>query len=261
MLAAQWRYRSFILGMVKRDFHAQYLNSVLGSLWAVLQPLSQILIYTLIFSQIMSARLPGASPTYGYAIFLCSALLPWHYFIETLTRCQGVFLGQGSLLKKLSFPRSALPSYVFLSSSVNFAIAYTLFLAFLLVSQNWPGPAVFAVLPLLVIQQALALGLGVFLGTLNVFFRDVAHSVNIVTQFWFWLTPLIYPITVVPEHYRWLLNANPMMPVAQAYQGIFLEGKLPVWETLATPAAWAAVALVGGYVVFSKLSKEMVDEL
>ncbi|MFP5502334.1 MAG: ABC transporter permease [Candidatus Sericytochromatia bacterium] len=89
----------------------------------------------------------------------------------------------------------------------------------------------------------------------------MAHSVNIVTQFWFWLTPLIYPITVVPEEYRWLLLANPMLPVAQGYQQIFLHGRLPEWGTLAAPAVCAVVALVGGYLVFSKLSKEMVDEL
>ena len=247
--------------MVKRDFRSRYLNSVLGALWAVLQPLSMILIYALIFAQVMHSRLEGVTNTYGYTIFLCAALLPWHFFTDTLGRCLGVFVEQGNLLKKLSFPRSTLPTYVLLSCGINFVLAYGIFWLFLLVSGNWPGIAIVAVLPLLLIQQALAMGLGILLGTINVFFRDVGHTMGIVLQFWFWLTPIVYPLKAVPERFQWALYANPMLPVVQAYQGIFLRAEFPDWKMLLAPTGWAALAVVLGFVTYARLGREMVDEL
>jgi lipopolysaccharide transport system permease protein len=261
MLLAQWRYRSFIFGLVKRDFKTQYLNSMLGALWPILHPLSQIAVYTLIFSQVMSSRLPGLHNTYGFSIFLCAGLLPWQYFTETIGRLQGVFIEQANLMKKVAFPRSTLPTYVLGSATVNFAINYALFWVFLAVSGNLPGWTALAVIPLLLIQQALAVGLGVFLGTLNVFFRDVGHAVGIVLQFWFWLTPVIYPLKAIPDRYHWLFAANPMLPIAQAYQNAFVYAQWPHWHLLAPSIAWAVVFLGLGGFTFSKLSQEMVDEL
>lgn len=261
MLAAQWRYRSFIFGLVKRDFKTQYLNSMLGSLWALINPLSQIAVYTLIFSQVMASRIPGLSNSFGYSVFICAGLLPWQYFVDTISRAQGVFVSQANLLKKVSFPRSTLPTYVLLSATVNFAITYALFLLFLVVSGNWPGWAILAVIPLLAIQQALAVGMGVFLGTLNVFFRDIGHAVGIVLQFWFWLTPVIYPMKAIPEQYHWLFFANPMLPVMQAYQQAFLYHQFPHWHVLASSIAWAVGFLALGAFTFAKLNAEMVDEL
>lgn len=261
MLAAQWHYRSFIFGLVKRDFTAQYLNSMLGSLWTVIHPLSQIAVYTLIFSQVMSSRLPGMTNTFGFSIFLCAGLLPWQYFVETIGRCQGVFIAQANLMKKVAFPRSTLPTYVLASATVNFAITYGLFLAFLLLSGNWPGWAALAAVPLLILQQALAVGMGVLLGVLNVFFRDVGHFVGIVLQFWFWLTPVIYPLKAIPEEYHWLFAVNPMLPVVQAYQNAFVYGQWPQWGLLAPSLAWAAAFLALGWFAFSRLNHEMVDEL
>jgi lipopolysaccharide transport system permease protein len=261
ILAAQWRYRSFIWSLVTRDFHSRYLNSILGALWSVLNPLSTILVYTLIFSEVMGSKIPNLNNAFGYSIYLCAGLLPWNYFVETLTRCQGVFLEQANLLKKISFPRATLPSYVLLSSTINFGIVYALFLVFLILSHNLPGPALLAIFPLLIIQQALALGLGVCLGTLNVFFRDIGHSLGIVIQFWFWLTPVVYVIKAVPQRYQWLLAVNPMLPVVQAFQGIFLYGRLPHWLTLLPSVFWALGFLALGFFTFARLNKEMVDEL
>lgn len=261
MLSAQWQHRDFILSMVKRDFRSRYLNSLLGALWAILQPLSQILIYALIFAQVMHSRLEGVTNTYGYTIFLCAALLPWHLFTDTLGRCLGIFVEQGNLLKKLSFPRSTLPTYVLFSTAINFVLAYGIYWIFLIVSGNWPGVAILAVIPLLLIQQMLAMGLGIFLGTLNVFFRDVGHTMGIVLQFWFWLTPIVYPLKAVPERFQWVMVANPMLPVVQAYQGIFLRGEFPAWKTLLPPLCWAILALVLAYLAYSRLGREMVDEL
>ncbi len=119
---ALWGYRGFVLGMVVRDFRGRYFGSVLGASWAIINPLAQILIFTVVFSQVMRARLTGVSDDLAYGLFLCAGLLPWGYLVEVLTRSQLVFLEHGNLLKKMSFPRVTLPVYVFLSATLNFAI-------------------------------------------------------------------------------------------------------------------------------------------
>ncbi len=260
-LTALWAYRGFVLGMVARDFRGRYLGSVLGASWAVLNPLAQILIYTLIFSQVMRARLPNIQDTLAYSLYLCAGLLTWNYFVEVLLRSQTVFLEQANMLKKVSFPRVTLPSYVFLSATVNFSIILGLFLAFLLISGRWPGWVLVALVPLLLVQQALAVGLGLVLGITNVFFRDVAQAVGVGLQFWFWLTPIVYPLTTVPEVVRSLITWNPLYALVASYQRIIVEHQWPLWSQLWLACVMAVVVAVISETVFRHLAGPMVDEL
>ena len=258
---ALWDYRAFVLGMVARDFRGRYLGSVLGSSWAILNPLAQIVIYTLIFSQVMRARLPNIQDPLAYSLYLCAGLLTWNYFVEVLLRSQTVFLEQANMLKKVSFPRVTLPSYVFLSASVNFLIIWALFLAFLLVSGRWPGWVLVALVPLLLLQQTLAVGLGLVLGVTNVFFRDVAQVVGVGLQFWFWLTPIVYPVTTVPEVVRNMIAWNPLYPLVTSYQQIIVEHRWPAWTALWVVAAAALAVAVLSDTAFRRLAGPMVDEL
>lgn len=247
--------------MVARDFRGRYLGSVLGASWAVVNPLAQILIYTLVFSQVMRARLPDVRDTLAYSLYLCAGVLTWNYFVDVLLRSQTVFLEQANMLKKVSFPRVTLPSYVFVSASVNFSIIWGLFLAFLLVSGRWPGWVLVALVPLLLIQQVLAVGLGLVLGVTNVFFRDVAQVVGVGLQFWFWLTPIVYPLSTVPEVVRNLITWNPLYPLVASYQRIIVEHQWPVWSHLWLVGVVAAVVAVISETVFRHLAGAMVDEL
>ncbi len=258
---ALWAYRGFVLGMVARDFRGRYFGSVLGASWAIINPLAQILVYTMIFSQVMRAKLTGVSDDLAYGLFLCAGLLPWGYLVEVLTRSQVVFLEHGNLLKKVSFPRVTLPVYVFLSATVNFTIVWGLFLAFLLLSGRWPGWVVLGMVPLLIIQQIFALALGIFLGVINVFFRDVNQAVNVGLQFWFWFTPIVYPLSVVPPPVQGFIMLNPVYPLITAYQGIVVDHHWPVWSHLWPVAALGVLAVLGGDVAFRRLSRSMVDEL
>jgi lipopolysaccharide transport system permease protein len=260
-LRALWDYRGFVAGMVARDFRGRYLGSVLGASWAVLSPLAQILIYTLVFSQVMRARLPNIPDTLAYGLYLCAGTLTWGYFVEVLTRSQTVFLEQSSMLKKVNFPRVTLPAYVFLSATVNFTVVWGLFLAFLLVSGRWPGWVLVGLLPLLVVQQALAVGLGLALGVINVFFRDVAHAVAVGLQFWFWLTPIVYPLGVVPDVFRGVMTWNPLYALVDSYQRIVVEHRWPAWSHLWLAVAVAVVVTVIAEAAYRHLSPAMVDEL
>jgi len=204
-----WTYRSFIYGSVKREFQSRYRNSLLGAAWTVINPLAMIVVYTLIFTQIMRAKLPGIESQYAYSIYLCTGVLTWGYFAEIVTRSQNVFIENANLIKKINFPRLCLPVVIVANASLNFLIIFGLFTLFLIFSGSFPGFVYLALIPLLMIQVAFSIGLGMTLGVLNVFFRDVGQFFSVVIQFWFWLTPIVYPAAISPE--RFLKSSKPQM--------------------------------------------------
>jgi len=261
LLRGLWQYRGFVLGSVKREFQTKYRNTMLGAAWTVLSPLAMILVYTLIFSQVMQSKLPGNSTEYGYSIYLCAGVLAWGMFSEIVTRGQNIFLEQSNLLKKISFPRMCLPLIVVLNALVNFGIIFGLFTVFLLLSGQFPGAVFVLLLPVLLLQVLLAIGLAMVLGVLNVFFRDVGQFFTIFIQFWFWFTPIVYPVSILPAYVRDLLVWNPMAAVIQAYQTILVSGEAPQWGTLLPALVLAMLLCVLGFKLFRKRSGEMVDEL
>lgn len=257
-----YKYRGFVLGSVKREFVAKYQNSLLGGLWSVVNPLSMILIYTLVFSKVMQSRLPGIEGGFSYSIYLCSGLFFWGFFSETVSRLQSVFIDNANLLKKVSFPRVCLPINVLLVAAINFVIVLFLFFVFLLVVGELPGWEVLSIFPLLFLQVVLALGLGVALGVVNVFFRDVGQFFAIFLQFWFWLTPIVYPASVLPESVRdWLLLLNPMAALVSGYQAVFVFHQWPSFHSFVSPLGCALLFVFVGVRLFSRHAADMVDEL
>lgn len=261
MFKALWAYRGFILGSVRREFQAKYSNSLLGAAWTVINPLAMIVVYTVVFSQIMRAKLPGVDSQFAYSIYLCAGVLTWTFFSETVSRAQNVFLENANLLKKISFPRLCLPVIVVANASLNFAIIFGLFTIFLIASGSFPGWVYLAMFPLLLIQILFSVGLGITLGVLNVFFRDVGQLFGVVLQFWFWLTPVVYPINILPVYVRDLLRYNPMTNLITSYQSILVNGQWPDWSTLWPVTVLALVLCVCGMHLFRKHAGEMVDEL
>lgn len=261
MLRGIWAYRGFIAGSVKREFQAKYRNTMLGAAWTVLSPLAMILVYTMIFSQVMKSRLPGSDSEFAYSIYLCAGVLTWGLFAEITARGQNMFLENGNLIKKISFPRISLPVIVVSNALVNFGIIFTLFIVFLLVSGQFPGLVFLGLVPVLLLLVLFAIGLSMVLGVLNVFFRDVGQFFTIATQFWFWLTPVVYPASIIPEAVRPWLYWNPLTAIIQSCQRILVEGLWPEWERLQLPLAWAVVLCILGFKLFRKRAGEMVDEL
>ena len=261
MLRGLWSYRGFVMGSVKREFQAKYSNAVLGAVWSLLSPLAMIVVYTVIFAEVMRAKLPGSDNTFAYSIYLCAGVLTWGLFAEIVARAQTMFIEQANLLKKISFPRICPPMIVVLNALLNFGIIFCLFTVFLVVSGNFPGVAYFALFPVLAIQVLFAIGLGMILGVLNVFFRDVGQFFAIFIQFWFWLTPIVYPAAILPEGVRAALVFNPMAAIIAAYQGILVSGRLPDWPSLVPALVLALLMCMLGMRLFRKRSGEMVDEL
>lgn len=244
-------YRGFILGSVQREFQSRYSNSLLGALWPVFNPLSMIIVYTVIFSHIMRSRLPGVDDSMAYSVYLCAGLLAWGLFSEITLRSQTMFLDNANLLKKISFPRICLPVIVLCNAAINFAIIIGLFLGFLLITGRWPGMALLALVPLIALQMMFCAGLGMILGVLNVFFRDVGQLFAICLQFWFWLTPIVYPMSILPEWVQRLLQLNPLTNLIGSYQNLFLYGQWPVWSSLLPVFITALVMCLIGLRLFA----------
>ncbi len=261
MIKALWAYRGFILGSVKREFQSKYRNSLLGAAWNIINPLAMIVVYTVIFAQVMRAKLPGVDSIFAYSIYLCAGSLTWGMFAEMVGRSQNMFLDNANLLKKISFPRITLPIILVANAGLNFAIVFGLFLAFLVVSGNFPGWVAVSIVPILLLQIAFAIGLGMVLGVLNVFFRDVGQFFGIFLTFWFWLTPIVYPPNILPERIKPLMALNPMAPVMAAYQGILVNQQWPQWTSLWPTVLLAAALCLLGLYLFKKNVGEMVDEL
>ena len=261
MISQLIAYRGFIYESVKREFLSRYTNSILGTAWAVINPLAMILVYTLIFSSLMKARLPGVQSEFSYSIYICAGLLTWGLFSETLSRCCNTFLENANLIKKISFPRICLPAIAALSALSNFLIIFSLFVLFLVITNNFPGWVFLLIFPVLLIQICFAVGLGIILGVLNVFFRDVGQLLGVGIQFWFWLTPIIYFKSILPKKLQLLLSLNPMASIIGAYQDILLLGQAPQATSLIPPAVVAVVLCLTSVHLYKRCAGEMVDEL
>lgn len=262
MFRALWTYRSFVVSSVLREFNAKYRESLLGGFWAIANPLAMIVIYTVIFGQLMRPTLPGHEKiNFAFSIYLCAGIISWGLFSEMIGRLNGIFLEYGYLIKKSNLPRICLPAIATLSALVNFGIILGVYLLFLLLVGHWPGWSLLAIVPLLVLQIFFAIGLGIFLGTLNVFFRDVGQLTAVVLQFWFWLTPVVYTLPALPGPAQSVLQYNPLVPLITAYQQIFLEKALPDFSSLWPLLVLTCVLLVLGAYFFLARVGEMVDEL
>jgi len=261
LLKELWDYRGFIKGSVKREFQLNYQNSMLGAAWTIINPLAMIVVYTVIFSKVMKTRLPGNAGTFSYSIFLCSGLFTWNLFVEITCKTQNIFITNANLIKKLSFPRITLPVVVVLNALINFLIGFSLFIIFLIITGNFPGWVFISILPVITLQIIFSIGVGIILGILNVFFRDVGQLYSVILQFWFWLTPIVYSPTIIPEKMRLGLKVNPMASIMNAYQGIFVEKQIPQWHSLIYPVVLGLILCMIGIKLYIRCSADMVDEL
>jgi lipopolysaccharide transport system permease protein len=261
MLRDLWQHRGLLASLVRREFQVRSVRAAWGNAWLIIQPAIQILIYTVIFAGVLRAKLPGTSDRLAYGLYLCAGVITWSYFADLVTRSQTLFQDRADLLKTIRFPRSVLPLALLVSATIQFAIVAGLFLLLLLVLGRWPGNALLAAVPLLAVQSLLGLGLGVFFGTLNVFYRDVGQAMAVLLQFWFWLTPIVYPVSIVPDVLEPWFAWNPMLHVVSGYQRIVLLGARPEWDALWIVALVALAVAGTAWGVFRKLSPDLVDDL
>ena len=256
-----WRYRYFLLSSIRNELVTRFVRSKLGGLWVIINPLAQVAIYALILSNVLAAKLPGIENKYAYAIYLMAGLLAWSLFYEIITRCMNLFIEQGNLMKKIHFPKITLPAVVVGSNLANNLLLFIAMGCIFIALGHHFTLAMLWLAPLVIILAIFALGIGLILGVMNVFLRDIGHIVPIVLQVGFWFTPIVYPINIIPEKYQFLLNFNPMYHFTNAYQEIIVYGQSPQLNGVIVISLLAAALLVISLLFFRRASEEMVDVL
>lgn len=261
MLASAWRYRGFIASSIVVEFRARFARSRFGALWMIVQPLVQVAIFSLVLADLLSARLPGMGGRYAYVIYLMAGMLCWALFADVVSRCLTIFIENGNLIKKISFPRVSLPLIVSGVALINNAVLFlAIFIALVVLGHH--AFAGYVWLPaLIVLNLAFATGIGIVCGVLNVFARDTGQVVPVLLQVLYWFTPIVYTANVLPDAFRGWLRFNPLHPLVSAYQDVILFGRAPDWPALVPVAILATALLLLALFMFRRASAEMPDVL
>lgn len=262
LLLAVWRYRYFILSSIQVDFRGRFARSRLGGLWIVLHPLIQAAMFALVLGQLLSGRLPDMDDNpFAYPIYLLSGLLAWTLFTEVISRCLTVFIENGNLLKKLVFPKVCLPLIVTGSALINNSLLFGAIIFIFLLLGYTPDLHLLWIPILTLITLAFSLGIGLIVGTLNVFMRDIGQMVPVILQLGFWFTPIVYTPNILPEFAKKWIALNPMYWIVQGYHDAFLFGTSPPWFALGCVTLVSLGLLGFSMVLFKRASSEMVDVL
>src|SRR5512143_996956 len=262
-LAQLVRYRGLISSLVARELKARYRGSVLGFFWSFINPLLLLLVYTFVFRYVLPARQPNLDP---YALFLFCGILPWTCFSSSILESSNVLIAGGNLIKKVLFPAEVLPIVNVLANMVHFFLGLPILGAFLLYYRHAPiSAAEIAWFPVVIlVQLLLTLGLALIVSALTVHFRDIKDLLSTLLTFWFFATPIIYPMSLMdqfPWSYR-LLNLNPFTHLAISYQEIlFYQGPFGHWRwLLALGVASVAIFLAGDF-VFDRLRDSLAEQV
>lgn len=261
ILTSIWRYRYFIGSSVRNELRARFARSKLGGLWMIIHPLAQVLIFALVLSEVLAAKLPGIDNKYAYSLYLMAGIFGWTLFSDTITRCLTLFIDNGNLMKKMAFPRVCLPVIATGSVLVNGGLLLIAIFAVFAALGHFPDVNVLWLPLVVLVTLTVALSLGLILGIANVFMRDVGQVVPVILQTLFWLTPIVYSLQALPEAGRAWLQWNPLYPLMTSFQNVLVYGKPPELNALAWMLLFS-VGLMGlALGLFRRANAEMVDAL
>ena len=261
MIINLWRYRLFILRSALTDIRSQYAGSAAGIAWHVLNPLAQIAIYTVVFSQIMPVRTGGGQVGESFALYLCAGLLPWSAFADCVTRGANAFLENATYLKKLPIPEQVFVAKNAMAATVFLGVSMTLLGIVTAVTGGRLTLAWLGVPAVLLLLQGFGFGLGLIFGTLNVILRDVGHALTIGLNLWMWATPIVWVEAVLPQSLRPLVAWNPAYPFIDALHRMIVGGAWPPLSSWPAMMLWPAAACAGGYLLLRALRPEIRDAL
>jgi len=249
-----WQYRELMMALLRKDISARYKQSVLGPAWALFQPVVLMGLFTIIqvFLNIPSEGIP-------YPIFVYSALLPWTFFSNSILYSTSSIVSNSQIIRKIYFPREIFPFSAGLASTFDFCMASIVYVALMLYYGIGVSYSLLLLPILLVIQIALALGISLLTSSIAVFRRDIMHAMPVLLQFWMFMTPVMYPLSTVPEKYRGIYMLNPMAGIIDAYRSILVKQSFPDAQPLLYAILGASAVFVAGLFVFKKLEMKFAD--
>ncbi|MGI1690927.1 ABC transporter permease [Thermoanaerobacter uzonensis] len=250
-----YEYREMLFSMVKKDLRTRYRGSFLGFLWTFINPLLQLIVYSIVFSTIMRINI------YNFAMFLFVALLPWIFFSTSITQSATIVIANSNLVKKIYFPRIILPISVALTGFINMIFGFVIVFVALFIFKFHLSASI-VLLPVVMINELLfVIGLNIVFSALNVFFRDLEHILGIITMAWFYLTPIVFPINLVPEKYLKLFFLNPMTSIILPYRDILYYGLWPSKKSLLLVFLMSLCFDIFAFLLFDKLQKRFAEEI
>jgi lipopolysaccharide transport system permease protein len=259
-LAEIWRYRDLILLLVRRDFVAVYKQTVLGPIWFLLAPLFSTVVFTIVFGNIARIPTDGVPPF----LFYLAGTVTWSYFSSCMTTTSNTFIANAGIFGKVYFPRLVVPISVVITNLLSFLIQFGLFIAVLLyylLTGSSVHPTIYILLlPFILIQMAaLGLGMGVLISSLTTKYRDLAMLLTFGVQLWMYATPIVYPLSQIPEKWQWASALNPMTAVVETFRFAFLGcGGIQVWIILVS-LVMTGLILGSGILLFSRIEKTFMD--
>ena len=258
-----YNYRELLKTNVKKEIRGRYKNSILGVMWSFLNPLLQLLVYSVIFGALLTGGDSAEDKYYQatYYIYVCVALIPWTYFTSAITQAAFTVIGNGDIIKKVYFPREILPISVVTSGAVNFMISTIIILLFVIFSQVGLSWYILLYPFILLIQYILLLGIAFIVSSITVYFRDLEHIIGIVLMAAFYGTPIVYKLEQLPQQLQIIMQLNPMTHLINAYRDIFYYHQMPNMKVLGILLALSLILAVVGYFIFKKLQKGFAEEL
>ena len=250
-----WEYRELLYFLTKRDIKVRYKQTVLGGLWAIIQPFFTMVVFTLFFGRM--AKMP--SDGIPYPIFVYAGLLPWTYFANALSTSGNSLVGSQNLITKVYFPRLIIPASAAFAGLLDFFVAMSILVALMIWYQYLPGFGILLFPFLIGLTFFCAVGVGMWLSALNVQYRDIRYVIPFLIQLWMFVSPVIYPVSMVTEKYRWLLALNPMGGVINAYRASLLGHKPIEWHYLTTSAVIIVIIFISGLYYFRRMEKTFAD--
>jgi lipopolysaccharide transport system permease protein len=252
-----WAYRELLLFLIWRDVKVRYKQTALGVAWVVVQPVVQMVIFTLLFGRL--AGLDSHTGGVPYPLFAFAGLLPWTFFSAAVTNSGNSLVGSAHLITKVYFPRVLVPAAAVAAGLVDLLVSSAVMVALLAYYRVAPSWEALVAVPLLVLLTALlALGTGMLLSALNVKYRDIRHALPFAMQVWMFASPVIYPSALVPDPWRRLLALNPVAGVIEGLRAALFGGPFP-WESLGLAAAVTLLLLVVSALVFRRLERSFAD--
>lgn len=250
-----YRYREMLRNMVLRDLRGRYKGSVLGFLWTFVNPLLMLVIYSLVFSYILKTQIEN------YPMFIFVALLPWNYFVNSIQQGTVSLVQNAGLIKKIYLPREVFPVAAVITNLVNYLLSMIiLVVAFLIAGIEIQLPVIS--FPIIVLIETLfAFSLTLLLSGMNVYFRDTEHLIGVLIMALFYLTPVLYPLSLIPESMRWIFELNPITPIIISYREIIFEGIWPDWESLVKVGCSGILLLAISMKVFDRLQKDAAEHI
>jgi len=271
-LAELTQSRELILNLTLRELRGKYKRSFLGWTWSLLNPISTMAIYWLVFGVILKIDIPPGDPSGVdiFPLFLLCGLLPWNFLGNGMTGGMEALVGNSNLIKKVYFPREVLTLSIVSSVAFMFCIEMSVLAVALLLVGNMVLPWLPLVIVVMALEMVFVTGVALLLSVTNVYFRDVRHLIGILLSLWFYLTPIVYPVTLVPEHTtilglevpaRALYSLNPMVGFTEIYRDLLYNLRFPSWGQVGYVTAASFIALAFGQFIFGRLEGRLAEEL